>query len=330
MIWIDFHPHGRGASSHRSDASNNSRSGKALEDLGDGERGSEGEDMEGCMRACRSAREARGPRLCGRSRRAEVGRSRAVPKANNRIARGLWRGRVSLPPLCASAPEVEPQEAAKEADSAPSIIDDLKQTAMSLHTKDQAASGGQKAKKRPEFKPTRSGYLRYLVDSRAVFSTMEDIVQRKAELAGLKENGLERSGALDRDIAFLESQGVSPAAVEGDESPGSEYAAYLRDLADANLPGFVCHYYNTYFAHTAGGRMIGKAVSDKILDGAKLDFYHDYPEAVSKLSRRVKEGLEGVASDWSEDERQSCVSETGKAFKYAGLVMRQMTIAEEE
>lgn len=36
---------------------------------------------------------------------------------------------------------------------------------------------------------------------------------------------------------------------------------------------FTCHFYNFYFAHTAGGRMIGKMMSDKLLDGHKLNFY---------------------------------------------------------
>ena len=36
----------------------------------------------------------------------------------------------------------------------------------------------------------------------------------------------------------------------------------LRELAATSPPAFMCHYYNHYFAHTAGGRMIGKAVSN--------------------------------------------------------------------
>ena len=212
--------------------------------------------------------------------------------------------------------------------STTSIIEDLKNAAMHLHTKDQAASGGQEAKKRPEFKPTREGYLRYLEDSRIIFSTLEDIVKDNAKLSKLRENGLERAGALDTDIALLSGMGVEPAGYEGDASPGAEYAKYLKDLSEENLPGFICHYYNTYFAHTAGGRMIGKAVSDRILDGRKLDFYHNYPQPVKKLSKPVKDSLEDIALEWSDEEKSKCVDETGKAFKYAGLVMRQMVISE--
>lgn len=210
--------------------------------------------------------------------------------------------------------------------STASILEDLKNAAMNLHTKDQSASGGQEApKKRPEFVPTKEGYLRYLIDSRVVFSTLEDIVRDNETLSKLKDNGLERTSALDKDIAFLSEMDVQPAGYEGESSPGTEYARYLKALSEDNLPGFICHYYNTYFAHTAGGRMIGKAVSNKILDGAKLDFYHAYPKSVSKLMTPVKESLEDIAVDWSEEERKSCVNETGKAFKYAGQVMRQIT-----
>ena len=40
-----------------------------------------------------------------------------------------------------------------------------------------------------------------------------------------------------------------------------------------NIPKFICHYYNYYFAHLAGGRMIGKQMSKLLLDGETLEFY---------------------------------------------------------
>jgi heme oxygenase len=209
-----------------------------------------------------------------------------------------------------------------------SILEDLKNAAMHLHTKDQAANGGQEAKKeRPEFVPTREGYLRYLMDSREIFSTLEEIVNANPKLSKLKANGLERTGALDKDIAMLSGMGIQPFGYEeGETSPGTEYVKHLKEMSEKNLPGFMCHYYNTYFAHTAGGRMIGKAVADKILDGAKLDFYHDYPEKnVKKLSAPVKDLIEDIALDWSQEERDQCTGQTPKAFQFAGQVMRQIT-----
>jgi hypothetical protein len=41
---------------------------------------------------------------------------------------------------------------------------------------------------------------------------------------------------------------------------GMTYAKHLKQLAAEDPQSFICHYYNYYFAHTAGGRMIGKKV----------------------------------------------------------------------
>jgi heme oxygenase len=34
----------------------------------------------------------------------------------------------------------------------------------------------------------------------------------------------------------------------------------VTELAKSDPQAFICHYYNFYFAHTAGGRMIGNKV----------------------------------------------------------------------
>lgn len=44
------------------------------------------------------------------------------------------------------------------------------------------------------------------------------------------------------------------------DGPGATYAKLVRELADKDPAAFICHYYNFYFAHTAGGRMIGNKV----------------------------------------------------------------------
>ena len=53
----------------------------------------------------------------------------------------------------------------------------------------------------------------------------------------------------------------------------------LRQLADEDPPAFLCHFYNIYFAHTAGGRMIGTKVASMILDSRQLNFYKVSPVA---------------------------------------------------
>lgn len=51
-----------------------------------------------------------------------------------------------------------------------------------------------------------------------------------------------------------------PAPVIQEDGPGMTYAKHLQQLAADDPQSFICHYYNFYFAHTAGGRMIGKKV----------------------------------------------------------------------
>jgi len=57
------------------------------------------------------------------------------------------------------------------------------------------------------------------------------------------------------------------------DGPGMTYARMVADLAATDPPTFICHYYNFYFAHTAGGRMIGKKMSEMLLDSVTLRFY---------------------------------------------------------
>lgn len=41
------------------------------------------------------------------------------------------------------------------------------------------------------------------------------------------------------------------------------YVQHIQRLAQEDPQAFICHYYNFYFAHTAGGRMIGSKVNPK-------------------------------------------------------------------
>ena len=77
---------------------------------------------------------------------------------------------------------------------------------------------------------------------------------------------LERVAALDADIAWFAAEGEPTPAVG---KPGADYVEVLRGI-ETGSPAFVCHFYNQYFAHTAGGLMIGKKMSDALLDGRTL------------------------------------------------------------
>lgn len=70
-----------------------------------------------------------------------------------------------------------------------------------------------------------------------------------------KSTGLERSGQLSKDLDWFKEAGYS---IPEPSKPGIAYSNYLQQLSENDPPAFICHFYNIYFAHTAGGRIIGK------------------------------------------------------------------------
>lgn len=63
---------------------------------------------------------------------------------------------------------------------------------------------------------------------------------------------------MDKDLEWFKEQGYT---IPEPSSPGLTYAVYLTDLSQNDPQAFICHFYNIYFAHSAGGRMIGKKVT---------------------------------------------------------------------
>jgi heme oxygenase (biliverdin-producing, ferredoxin) len=154
---------------------------------------------------------------------------------------------------------------------------------MKLHTKSQAPREGQVenvARVVVPYVPTHTDYLQYLVDSQCVYQALEEIVSACDDLAGFRNTGLERTIPLQTDIQYLMDTYDLPRPDVG--RAGRDYAQSLRRILldntggaarTNNIPEFVCHYYNFYFAHTAGGRMIGKQMSALLLNKKTLAFY---------------------------------------------------------
>ena len=126
-------------------------------------------------------------------------------------------------------------------------------------------------------------------------------------LSTFADSGLERAAALEKDIAWFKEEGLEAPPLG---SFGKAYAERLREIAAAGeWEVFVCHFYNFYFAHTAGGRMIGKQLSDAILDKKKLEFY--------KWDGVLKEHMDGVRkeiNDMAEKWTQVCLQYISKSL----------------
>ena len=172
------------------------------------------------------------------------------------------------------------------------------------------------------------GYLQFLVDSRAVYAALEAAVAADDDLASLRGTGLERVEALDRDITWVAASQTPPLAVPPVGEAGAAYAALLGRLAAAgDRPRFLNHFYNHYFAHSAGGRMIGKRVSAAVLGGVELEFYKwgGSGEKPMALLAQATEAIDSVAAGFTEAEQAACLDETAAAFAQGGALMRAIT-----
>lgn len=193
---------------------------------------------------------------------------------------------------------------------------------MKLHTRKQAPKEGEAPEKKVEPYVTKlEDYLQFLVDSQHVYSTFEDIIKSNSELVCLENTGLERTDALEVDIEFIMSEYglVRPPVGKW----GVEYAQLISEM-QSDIPIFVCHYYNHYFAHTAGGRMIGKQMSALLLDKKELEFYK-WNGDINKIKETVKATLEQMISQFSIEGKQACIDATADTFRFGGGLMSYLS-----
>ncbi|KAJ1259796.1 hypothetical protein BS78_10G183700 [Paspalum vaginatum] len=205
------------------------------------------------------------------------------------------------------------------------FIDEMRVAAMRLHTREQAMDGKKEAPMEPpvaKWRPTVEGYLRFLVDSKLIFDTLDAIVDRAAVpwYSEFQNTGLERSEPLKKDLGWFSLQGY---AIPEPSAPGITYASYREELSEKDPQAFVCHFYNVHFAHTAGGRIIGKKVAENIHIRRELEFYQ-WEGDLSLLQQNVRGKLNQVASGWSRAEKDSCLNEMEKAFASSIDLRRHM------
>ncbi|XP_047270993.1 heme oxygenase 1, chloroplastic isoform X3 [Capsicum annuum] len=121
--------------------------------------------------------------------------------------------------------------------------------------------------------------------------------------AEFRNTGLERSEVLAKDLEWFRQQGH---AIPEPSTPDVSYARYLEELSEKDPRAFICHFYNTYFAHSSGGRMIGRKVAEKILNKKELEFYK-WDGDVSQLLQNVRDKLNKVAENWTREQKNHCL-----------------------
>ncbi|KAM3567631.1 hypothetical protein VYU27_010228, partial [Nannochloropsis oceanica] len=154
-----------------------------------------------------------------------------------------------------------------------------------------------------------------------VYETFDALLTAQPSLAPFRHTGLERAGPLEKDIAWFAATYAGEVHVPPVGPYGQAYAQFLKELAPKSLPALMCHYYNFFFAHTAGGRMIGKKMSSALLDGHELHFYQWEGSDVKEKLDAVRRSLDSMAAGWSREEKDECVGETKNTFTKGGSLL---------
>ncbi|XP_074279302.1 putative inactive heme oxygenase 2, chloroplastic isoform X2 [Silene latifolia] len=164
------------------------------------------------------------------------------------------------------------------------------------------------------WEPSLDGFLKYLVDSKLVFDVIEGVVEDSNDVsyAYFRRTGLERSESLARDLEWFRQQDM---LIPEPSNPGITYAAYLKELSGKSAPLFLCHFYNSYFSHIAGGQVIAKQVAEKLLGEKELDFYK-WDNNAEELLKDVREKLNMLGEHWSRDDKNKCLKEATKSFRW--------------
>ncbi|XP_031273531.1 probable inactive heme oxygenase 2, chloroplastic [Pistacia vera] len=170
------------------------------------------------------------------------------------------------------------------------------------------------------WKPSMEGFVKFLVDSQLVFNTVERIVDESNDVAYayFRNTGLERSEGLAKDLEWFREQDI---VIPDASTSGVSYAKYLEELAERSAPLFLSHFYNIYFSHIAGGEVIARQVSEKILEGREMEFYR-WEGDPQEILKGVRKNLNMLGEHWPRDEKHKCLKEAAKSFKFLGQIVR--------
>lgn len=171
------------------------------------------------------------------------------------------------------------------------------------------------------WQPSMEGFIKYLVDSKLVFTTIERIVDESSDVsyAYFRRTGLERAECISKDLEWFSQQGH---VIPEPSNPGVTYANYLEELAEKTPRLFLSHFYNIYFSHIAGGQVIAKKAFERLLLEEKELKFYKWEGDEEKLLRSVRESFNMLAKHWSRDDKTKCLREVTKAFRFMGQIVR--------
>jgi len=211
----------------------------------------------------------------------------------------------------------------EKSDGSSFVNNDMRRAAMKLHTREQMGDKGSgKSVARWEF--NLEGTLQFLVDSKAVYESLDAVAASLPELSALSKASqpVNRIPGIEADIHNIVEQNEGLHVPEP-RAATAKYARDLQALAEDSIPAFICHFYNIHFAHAAGGRMIGKMIADRLFQGEILEFYK-YDGDPKELLGAIRKEIDNLALNWSAEEKEACISETKNAFSNSGALLSNL------
>lgn len=160
------------------------------------------------------------------------------------------------------------------------------------------------------------GYLHYLEGLRTVYRALEEVGRELATTSpvdGIHDTQLERSAALDEDIAYWTDRAGTP---EGHPSAAADaYAERVRATVD-NPVRYAAHHYTRYLGDLSGGLAIGRVLArtyDLDPGGIGLAFYRfaeiDKPKVYKDAYRAALDAM-----PVTDEQRDDLIDEVKAAF----------------
>ena len=72
--------------------------------------------------------------------------------------------------------------------------------------------------------------------------------------------------------------------------------------------------------------MIGKRMSDAVLDGFTLNFYKwDKGNVDKELLPGLRKQIDNLADTWTREQKDLCLAQTADSFKYGGALLQHIS-----
>ena len=190
------------------------------------------------------------------------------------------------------------------------FIDSMRAATLQMHSSHMLAAKAPPhahAARPPHPPVTRHAFVQYLAAHRDVYRALQpfpvDLPRKFAD-------------DISSDLWAIQTDSLDATA------SSLYYSPYVRYLATLPRERLGCHWYNSVFAHVAGGGLVVARAAQPVLPPGffeRSNFYKPLPaEGVDAL----RTAFEAEAGTWTDAGRDLCLAETPVAFRHLGSITK--------